>query len=95
MCFFAVVAIGKQIGTQQRIWLAATEARIAATKSMLGSMKIIKMMGIGDKIGKTIEKLRLLEFDVSKKYRHLILSSFVICMYTHAVNATPHPINLI
>ena len=62
---------------------------------MLASMKAIKMMGVGDRVGKVVEKLRLLEFDVSKQYRQLILGSFVICMYTHAVNATPHPINLI
>lgn len=40
------------------------------------------MIGAGIRIGKAIENLRVLEFTASKKYRHLMLGSFVLCLYT-------------
>lgn len=61
---------------------------------MLASMKAIKMMGVGDRVGKVVEKLRLLEFDVSKQYCQLILGSFVICMCIYVGTARLIPINI-
>lgn len=59
--------------------MAATEQRIAATKNMLASMKAIKMMGAGQRMGAVIEKLRILEFAASKNFRTLLLCSIVTC----------------
>lgn len=46
---------------------------------MLASLKAIKMMGIGNKFGQTIEKLRALEFAKSSKFRSLIVGSLFCC----------------
>lgn len=59
--------------------MAATEKRIAATKNMLASMKAVKMMGAGKRIGAAVEKLRIQEFAASESYRTLLLYSVSTC----------------
>lgn len=59
--------LGKHAGNAQQTWLADTEKRIAATKNMLSSLKSIEMMDASQCVRIAIEKLRDLEFVVSKK----------------------------
>lgn len=84
--------IGKQIGTQQQIWLAATEKRITATKKMLSSLKAIKMMGASERVGRLVEKLRSLEFAASKSFRTLFVGSLFsgrILYYIISIHFSP------
>ncbi|TGJ80985.1 hypothetical protein E0Z10_g7773 [Xylaria hypoxylon] len=73
ICTVASVFIGKRSATQQRIWLAATERRIQATKHMLSSLKAIKMTGADRRAAAAITKLRSLEFESSKVFRRLLV----------------------
>ncbi|KAI1147051.1 putative ATP-binding cassette transporter [Nemania diffusa] len=72
-CLTVSLTIGKYSAQQQRVWLAATEARIAATKHMLSSLKAIKMTGFDAKAASSIEKLRETEFAASKIFRKLLV----------------------
>ncbi len=72
--------IGKNIGKQQQVWLTATEKRISATKMMLSSLKAIKMMGMSEKVGMAIERLRNLEFAASRSFRTLIVGTLFSCI---------------
>ncbi|KAF2277337.1 putative ATP-binding cassette transporter [Westerdykella ornata] len=60
---------------EQRVWLSATERRIAATKKMLSSLKAIRMTGLGERVGATIEDLRTKEYAASKMFRVLLVGS--------------------
>ncbi|KAI1116845.1 putative ATP-binding cassette transporter [Nemania sp. NC0429] len=73
ICTVASTFIGKRSATQQRVWLAATERRIQATKHMLSSLKAIKMTGADRRAAAIIQKLRGLEFDSSKALRRLLI----------------------
>ncbi|KAI3332296.1 putative ATP-binding cassette transporter [Xylariaceae sp. AK1471] len=73
ICTVAATFIGKRTAGQQRIWLAATERRIQATKHMLSSLKAIKMTGADRRTAAAIKKLRSLEFDSSKGLRRLLV----------------------
>lgn len=64
---------------KQRNWLEACEKRVAATKSMLTSLKAIKMMGIEQDVALDIQTLRQLEFMASKLFRSLMVGSVFIC----------------
>ena len=81
----ASVYIGKHIAGQQGEWLAATEKRLEATKSMLSSLKAIKMMSASQRVRSAIEKLRVLEFAASKMYRTLLVASVLSCKGTLAL----------
>ncbi|KAI1123876.1 putative ATP-binding cassette transporter [Nemania abortiva] len=73
VCLTISLTIGKYSAQQQRVWLAATEARISATKNMLSSLKAIKMTGFDAKAASAIEKLRATEFAASKMFRKLLV----------------------
>ncbi|KAF7861880.1 hypothetical protein EAF04_007762 [Stromatinia cepivora] len=75
ICALGSTYLSKHVGKAQQTWLAGTEKRIAATKKMLSSLKAIKMMGAGQRVGMTIEKFRDLEFVASKSFRTLLIGS--------------------
>ncbi|KAI3332644.1 putative ATP-binding cassette transporter [Ustulina deusta] len=81
ICTIASVFVGKRSAVQQRVWLAATERRIQATKHMLSSLKAIKMTGADERAAAAINKLCSLKFESSKIFRRLLVgglfSSFV------------------
>ncbi|KAI0415678.1 putative ATP-binding cassette transporter [Xylaria grammica] len=88
ICTVASVFIGKRSATQQRVWLAATERRIQATKNMLSSLKAIKMTGADRRAAATITKLRSLEFESSKAFRRLLVGG----LFTSFATLTLSPV---
>ncbi|ORY11757.1 hypothetical protein BCR34DRAFT_455438, partial [Clohesyomyces aquaticus] len=58
---------------RQALWLEAIERRIAATSSMLGSMKGIKMCGLTQVLRDDLHQLRVNELEISKKFRKLLI----------------------
>ncbi|KAJ2985210.1 hypothetical protein NUW58_g5655 [Xylaria curta] len=73
ICTVASTFIGKHSATHQRVWLAATERRIQATKHMLSSLKAIKMTGADTRAAAVIKKFRSLELESSKVFRRLLV----------------------
>ncbi|KAJ3497996.1 hypothetical protein NLG97_g1469 [Lecanicillium saksenae] len=63
---------------RQKRWLEAVQCRVNFTTTVLGHMKNVKMLGLGDKMQQVIRDLRTTEIDRSKKFRRL--SSFNICL---------------
>jgi ATP-binding cassette subfamily C (CFTR/MRP) protein 1 len=69
---------------RQAMWLEAIERRIAATSAMLGSMKGVKMCGLTDVLRNDLQRLRVDELDISKKFRKLLIWTMGFCKRTHA-----------
>jgi hypothetical protein len=65
------------IMSRQAMWLEAIERRISATSAMLSSMKGIKMCGLKDTLMLSLQKLRVDELRISKKFRKLIIWNMV------------------
>lgn len=65
------------IMSRQAMWLEAIERRISATSTMLASMKGIKMSGLKDTLLATMQKLRVEELEISKRFRRLIIWNMV------------------
>jgi ATP-binding cassette subfamily C (CFTR/MRP) protein 1 len=66
---------------RQALWLEAIERRIAATSAMLESMKGVKMCGLTDVLREDLQRLRVDELDISKKFRKLMIWTMMICQY--------------
>ena len=72
--------------SRQAMWLEAIERRIAATTSMLSSMKGVKMCGLTDVLRDDLQQLRIDELNISKKFRKLLIVTMGFCKYS---NETP------
>jgi ATP-binding cassette subfamily C (CFTR/MRP) protein 1 len=59
--------------SRQAMWLGAIEKRIAATTTMLSSMKGVKMCGLTDTMSKSVHSLRMDELRISRKFRKLLI----------------------
>jgi ATP-binding cassette subfamily C (CFTR/MRP) protein 1 len=68
---------------RQALWLEAIERRIAATSAMLESMKGVKMCGLTDVLRDDLQRLRVDELDISKKFRRLMIWTMMICQYAY------------
>ena len=64
---------------RQALWLEAIERRIAATSAMLNSMKGVKMCGLTDVLREDLQRLRIDELDISKKFRRLLIWTMFFC----------------
>jgi ATP-binding cassette subfamily C (CFTR/MRP) protein 1 len=64
---------------RQALWLEAIERRITATAAMLNSMKGVKMCGLTDVLRDDLQRLRIDELDISKKFRRLLIWTMMIC----------------
>jgi hypothetical protein len=73
---------------RQALWLEAIERRIAATSAMLESMKGVKMGGLTDVLRDDLQRLRVDELDISKKFRKLMIWTMMICQYAFS-NSVP------
>ncbi|KAK3360588.1 ABC transporter [Lasiosphaeria hispida] len=70
------------IMSRQAMWLEAIEERISATSAMLSSIKGIKMCGLKDTLLDSLQKLRVKELHISKRFRRLIIWNMVFAYFT-------------
>ncbi|KAL2157845.1 hypothetical protein VTH06DRAFT_4897 [Thermothelomyces fergusii] len=70
------------IMSRQAMWLEAIEKRISATSAMLSSMKGVKMCGLKDTLLSSLQKLRVDELRISKKFRKLIIWNMLFAYMT-------------
>ncbi|KAH7091601.1 P-loop containing nucleoside triphosphate hydrolase protein [Paraphoma chrysanthemicola] len=63
---------------RQALWLEAIERRIAATAAMLDSMKGVKMCGLTEVLRDDLQRLRVDELEISKKFRKLLIWTMII-----------------
>ncbi|KAK0716329.1 ABC transporter [Lasiosphaeris hirsuta] len=70
------------IMSRQAMWLEAIEERISATSAMLSCIKGIKMCGLKDTLLDSLQKLRVKELHISKRFRRLIIWNMVFAYFT-------------
>ena len=71
---------------RQALWLEAIERRIAATSAMLNSMKGVKMGGLTEVLREDLQRLRIDELNISKKFRKLLIWTMSFCELANITN---------
>jgi hypothetical protein len=59
--------------SRQALWLEAIERRVAATATLLGAMKGVKMCGLTDVMLRSLQDLRVDELRISKGFRKILI----------------------
>jgi hypothetical protein len=65
--------VAKQLEPRQKAWNNATQSRVAATSSMLSSMKAIKMLGFQHYLTNRIQEFRKEELSAASKLRWIMV----------------------
>ncbi|KAI0430891.1 putative ABC transporter [Xylaria sp. FL1042] len=65
--------VAKHLQPRQEAWNHATQNRMAATSSVISSMKAVKMLGFQDKLTRRIQELRKEELSVASKQRWIVV----------------------
>ncbi|KAJ4299242.1 hypothetical protein N0V90_004486 [Kalmusia sp. IMI 367209] len=58
---------------KQALWLEGIERRIAATTAMLNSIRGVKMTGLTEVLREDLQRLRVEELNISRKFRKLLI----------------------
>ncbi|TRX87841.1 hypothetical protein FHL15_011259 [Xylaria flabelliformis] len=67
------VYVTRNLVTDQRNWNQATQVRIAATSSMISSMKVVQSLGLQSTMSNRIANLRKNELDMAAKVRWVMV----------------------
>ncbi|KAJ9151149.1 putative Multidrug resistance-associated protein [Pleurostoma richardsiae] len=81
ICIVSVVAtapLSSNFRAAQKQWINWVEKRIAVTSNMLGDMKSVKMLGLGDVLSSIIIRIRRSELKASERFRKLLIAQIVI-----------------
>jgi ATP-binding cassette subfamily C (CFTR/MRP) protein 1 len=65
--------VAKHLQPRQKAWNKSTQNRVAATSSMLSSMKVIKMLGFQNYLTHRIQELRKEELFAASKLRWVMV----------------------
>ncbi|KAI1427713.1 putative ABC transporter [Xylaria sp. FL1777] len=65
--------VAKHLQPRQEAWNRATQNRMAATSSVISSMKVVKMLGFEEKLTRRIEELRKEELWIASKQRWVVV----------------------
>ena len=65
--------VAKHLQSRQKAWNRATQSRVAATTSTLGSMKAVKMLGFQHHLATRIQELRKEELSAASKVRWMMV----------------------
>lgn len=75
----AMVPVSTKSGQAQKQWIERVQERLTVTSSMLGKMKTVQMLGLGDTLYKLISQLREIEIQTSSRFRKLLIWQIVLC----------------
>ncbi|KAK8006062.1 ABC transporter [Apiospora marii] len=81
LCSHVSRFVARNLQPGQTAWNLATQNRIAATSSMLGAIKTVKMLGMQSSLYKRIETLRAKELSIASRLR------WVMVYYNASANA--------
>ena len=83
--FYCTGWIAKSVPGRQKVWMHAVQERVAFTSSYLDVSKSIRMLGLSNQFTSILQRLRINELNLQKKFRHLMVkmnllgkSSFVM-----------------
>lgn len=65
--------VAQHLQPGQKAWNTATQHRVAATSSMLGFMKVIKMLGLQHCMANSTLRLRKEELDTASRVRWIMV----------------------
>lgn len=65
--------VAKRLQPRQKAWNVATQDRLAATSSLLSSIKVVKMLGVQNSLTHRIQELREEELHVASKLRWIMV----------------------
>lgn len=78
ICSLGALAMSASAARFQVTWMAATQERVEATASAISSMKGVKLLGLTQRVGHMIEKLRAKELQSARMFRYVeVLSATV------------------
>ena len=75
----AMVPVSTRSGQAQKQWIERVQERLSVTSSMLGKMKTVQMLGLGDTLFKLVSRLRQIEVETSSRFRRLLIWQIVLC----------------
>ena len=81
ICTLAIVQFAGIAARRQKVWLEATQDRLARTADLLKNLKVIKMTGLAEIVSKTVVDFRNREIVKSTKYRSILIVMVVLCMH--------------
>ncbi|QKX58862.1 uncharacterized protein TRUGW13939_05990 [Talaromyces rugulosus] len=67
--------VAQYIAMRQKVWIEAIQKRVNLTTELLGSIKVVKMLGLSFKLSQIVQKMRVAELDLSKRYRRLSVTN--------------------
>ncbi|KAK5989625.1 ABC multidrug transporter B [Cladobotryum mycophilum] len=83
----AVVAVLSSIGSvlmsswaesSQTHWMEATQERVGATVKVIASMKVVRLLGLSDRVHKVLKELRLAELHAARFFRYIEVLTAVV-----------------
>jgi hypothetical protein len=79
--FFTALAIGSspKLAASQKTWLDKIQVRVDATASMLGSIKAVKMTGLGPDLGQRVRNFREAEISTARTFRSWLVKITTFC----------------
>lgn len=79
--FFTGLAIGSspKLAASQKTWLDKIQLRVDATASMLGSIKAVKMTGLGPDLGDRVRNFRESEISTARTFRSMLVKITTFC----------------
>lgn len=88
LCLSIIVTVLATIPISQRSniafgrWIENVQTRLGITSSMLHDMKAVKMLGLSSKLFDCVSRLRLVELQVSERFRTLLVGQVILCRMT-------------
>lgn len=73
LCSHTSRFVAKRLQPRQKAWNVATQDRLAATSSLLSSIKVVKMLGVQNSLTHRIQELREEELHVASKLRWIMV----------------------
>ncbi|KAL9616745.1 MAG: hypothetical protein Q9160_008402 [Pyrenula sp. 1 TL-2023] len=74
LCALAAMSICTSLFPRyQTLWVQGIQERVSSTSAMLGSMKSIKLLGMSAVVGDLMQRLRIRENFLARKFRWLLL----------------------
>ncbi|KAK4168264.1 P-loop containing nucleoside triphosphate hydrolase protein, partial [Cladorrhinum sp. PSN259] len=67
------------LGPRQLAWLASTEKRVKSTMSMIAGFKEMKMLGLSPEYMQNIQKLRINEVELGRRFRRILSIIITLC----------------
>jgi len=84
-CTLATMQLSKFMGPAMKVWGDAIQKRVSTTSAIIASIKEVKLLGLVFSWSRDIQALRVVELDLSKKFRMFIVYMNVLGNFSFAI----------